>query len=74
MIFADFPGAEHFIDYTESKDIAAEVMKITTHGAHGVLVTAATKEAYGQAPSLLRPMGTCVVVGLPKDPSGKPLS
>jgi len=28
-------GAEHFIDYTTSKDIPAEVMKLTTYGAHG---------------------------------------
>lgn len=62
-------GAEVFIDYTTEKDITAEVMKITTHGAHAVLVTAATKEAYAQAPMLLRPGGTVVVVGLPADPS-----
>lgn len=35
----------------------------------GVLVTAATKQAYDMAPGLLRPNGTVVVVGLPKDPS-----
>lgn len=35
----------------------------------GVLVTAASKEAYDMAGGLLRPMGTVVVVGLPKDPS-----
>jgi len=32
-------------------------------------VTAATKEAYATAASLLRPNGTVVVVGLPKDPT-----
>ncbi len=62
-------GAEEFIDYTKTKDIPAEVLRITTHGAHGVLVTAATKEAYAQAPMLLRPQGTMVVVGLPPDPT-----
>ncbi|KAK5946482.1 hypothetical protein PMZ80_000625 [Knufia obscura] len=62
-------GAEHFIDYTTTKDIPAEVMKLTQYGAHGVLVTAATKEAYSTAASLLRPNGTVVVVGLPKDPT-----
>lgn len=35
-------GAEAFIDFT-TKDIIAEIMRITTYGAHGVLVTAATK-------------------------------
>src|ERR1700761_7290494 len=62
-------GAEEFIDFTKTQDIAAEVMRITKYGAHGVLVTAATKEAYASAPNLLRPGGTVVAVGLPKDPT-----
>ena len=36
-------GAETFIDFATTKDITAEIMGITTYGAHGVLVTAATK-------------------------------
>jgi propanol-preferring alcohol dehydrogenase len=36
-------GAEAFIDFTTTKDITAEIVRITTCGAHGVLVTAATK-------------------------------
>ncbi len=28
-------GAEHFIDFTTTKDIPAEVMKLTKFGAHG---------------------------------------
>jgi len=62
-------GAEQYIDFTQVKDIAAEVMKITTYGAQGVIVFAATKEGYGIAPSLLRPGGTVVAVGLPPDPT-----
>jgi propanol-preferring alcohol dehydrogenase len=62
-------GAEEFIDFTKTQDIAAEVMRITKYGAHGVIVTAATKEAYASAPGLLRPGGTVVAVGLPKDPT-----
>lgn len=62
-------GAEEFIDFQSCKDIPAEVMRITTYGAHAVLVTAATKEAYNGAPALLRPGGTVVAVGLPKDPT-----
>lgn len=60
-------GAEHYIDFLSCKDVAAEVMKLTTFGAHGVIVFAATKEAYGSAPNFLRPGGTVVAVGLPKD-------
>lgn len=62
-------GAEEYIDFTSTKDIAAEIMRITTYGAHGVIVTAATKEAYESAPGFLRPGGTVVAVGLPKDPT-----
>ncbi|KAG9698378.1 alcohol dehydrogenase, partial [Aureobasidium melanogenum] len=60
-------GAEHYIDFLACKDVAAEVMKLTTYGAHGVIVFAATREAYGSAPNFLRPGGTVVAVGLPKD-------
>lgn len=49
------------------KDIPAEVMKITTYGAHGVVVTAATRAAYELAPQVLRVRGRMVCVGLPKD-------
>lgn len=62
-------GAEVCIDFTTCQDIPAQVKKITTYGAHGVVVTAATKEAYASAPMMLRPGGTMVVVGVPKDPS-----
>jgi alcohol dehydrogenase, propanol-preferring len=62
-------GAEEFIDFATTNDITAEIMRITTYGAHGVLVTAATKEAYAAAPGFLRPGGTVVAVGLPKDPT-----
>lgn len=62
-------GAEHFIDFQTVKDIPAEVMKITGLGAHGVVVTAASKEGYASAPSMLRSGGTMVAVGLPIDTS-----
>jgi propanol-preferring alcohol dehydrogenase len=54
-------GAEKFIDFTNCEDVVAEVMKITTWGAHGVIVTAASKEGYESAPMMLRPGGTMVV-------------
>lgn len=60
-------GAEKFIDFTTCSDIVSEVMKITTYGAQGVIVFSATKAGYEQAPHLLRPNGTMVCVGLPKD-------
>lgn len=62
-------GAEVFIDFKTTKDIATQVLKVTTHGAHGVIVTAATRAAYESAPNYLRPNGTVVAVGLPQDPT-----
>jgi propanol-preferring alcohol dehydrogenase len=62
-------GAEVFIDFMTVKDIPAEVVKTTTYGAHAVIVFSATKEGYASAPAMLRPGGTMVAVGLPKDPS-----
>jgi propanol-preferring alcohol dehydrogenase len=62
-------GAEKFIDFTTTSDILSEVTKITTYGAHGVIVFAATKAGYDQAPHFLRPGGTMVCVGLPEDPT-----
>ncbi|PLB53818.1 putative alcohol dehydrogenase [Aspergillus steynii IBT 23096] len=62
-------GAEVVIDFTTTSDIAAEIMTVTKYGAQGVIVTAATKQAYALAPTFLRPNGTVVVVGLPKDAS-----
>lgn len=40
-------GAEHFIDFTTSKDVAKEVMDLTGgHGAHSVIVLTAANGAY----------------------------
>ena len=61
-------GAEEYIDFTQVKDIAAEVMRITKYGAHASIVFAASREAYAVGPQLLRPGGTMVSVGLPTSP------
>ncbi|KAJ9419788.1 hypothetical protein FOXG_06962 [Fusarium oxysporum f. sp. lycopersici 4287] len=60
-------GAEKFIDF--SNDVVAEVMRITTYGAHGVLVAAPPQEAYDLAPSTLRVRGTMVALALPQSPT-----
>lgn len=62
-------GAEHFIDYTTTADLPVEVTRITKYGAHGVIVTAGSREGYATAPSLLRVGGTMVSVGIPADPT-----
>ncbi|EIN08458.1 GroES-like protein [Punctularia strigosozonata HHB-11173 SS5] len=59
-------GAEHWIDFRETKDLVADVKKLTGGlGAHAAVVTAATGAAYNQAVDYLRPGGTLMAVGLP---------
>lgn len=60
-------GAEHFIDFQKTKDLAAEVQKLTTYGAHGCVVFSAVRSGYELGPHTLRPGGTMVAVGLPAD-------
>ena len=60
-------GAEEYIDYTKVQDIPAEVLRITTYGAHGIIVFAASRQGYQVAPALARPGGTIVAVGLPTE-------
>ncbi|KAL5366643.1 putative alcohol dehydrogenase [Aspergillus floccosus] len=52
-------GAEKFINF--SNDVVAEVMRITTYGAQGVLVAAPPQAAYDLAPLTLQVHGTIVV-------------
>ena len=60
-------GAEHFIDHTSSKDVAADVQALTGGlGASAVLVLTAANGAYASGMQLLRFGGTLVCVGLPE--------
>ena len=71
-------GADDFVDFAKTADLKAEIMRITTYGAHSVMVTAYTKEAFDTALPLLRPGGTLVVVGIAHDPKifvgGQPIT
>ena len=51
-------------------DAAAQVVRATDGGAHGVLVTAVSPAAFSQAINMARRRGTVVLVGLP--PGGFP--
>ena len=62
-------GAGVYLDLTTCKGIPAEGKKVTTHEAHGVIVSAATMEGYAMASMVLRPAVTTVAVGLSKDPT-----
>ncbi|OLL22020.1 Alcohol dehydrogenase 3, mitochondrial [Neolecta irregularis DAH-3] len=56
-------GADQFINYKTSIDVAVDVKGITKGGAHIVLVVA-SGNAYTQAISFLRPKGVLIALGL----------
>lgn len=56
-------GAEHVVN--AAKDDPVAFVQETVGGAHGVLVTAVHREAFGQATGMTRRGGTIVFVGLP---------
>jgi propanol-preferring alcohol dehydrogenase len=58
-------GAEAYIDFTQVKDVAEEVLRITGgKGAHGIFVTAGNKAAYESAPKMVRIGGRVMCIGL----------
>lgn len=57
-------GAEVTVN-ARSPDAAAQIVKETSGGAHGVLVTAVSLPAFGQALRMVRRKGTISLVGLP---------
>ncbi len=57
-------GAEIAIN-AKAPDAAAQIVKLTGGGAHGVLVTAVSPPAFNQALQLVRRKGTVSLVGLP---------
>lgn len=57
-------GADVTID-ARASDAASQVIKETSGGAHGVLVTAVSPTAFSQALGMVRRKGTVCLVGLP---------
>jgi len=64
LALARAAGADLAID-ARSPNAIDEVLKATGGGAHGVLVTAVSPPAFGQALQLVRRRGTVSLVGLP---------
>ena len=59
-------GAEAWIDFKETRDLVADVKRLTGGlGAHSAVVTATSPSGYTQAVDYLRPGGTLMAVGLP---------
>jgi propanol-preferring alcohol dehydrogenase len=63
-------GAEIALD--ARKDPVTELQRLIG-GAHGVLVTAVSNEAFHQSIGMLRPHGTCALVGLPPGDFATPI-
>jgi propanol-preferring alcohol dehydrogenase len=60
-------GCEAFVDFTQVKDVAEEVVKICDgKGAHGIFVTATSGSAYASAPMMARIGGKIMCIGLRK--------
>ncbi|KAH9211048.1 chaperonin 10-like protein [Leptodontidium sp. 2 PMI_412] len=59
-------GCEAFVDFSKTKNVEEEVLRITGgEGAHGVFVTATSPSAYKSAPLMVRVGGTVMCIGLP---------
>lgn len=65
-------GSDVIINAKQGDAIEA-VHKVTGGGAHGVLITAASLDAFKQGVGMTRKFGTCVLVGLPPGEFPTPL-
>lgn len=72
LALARASGADVAVN-AKSPDAAASIVKETGGGAHGVLVTAVSPAAFGQALKLVRRKGTVVLVGLPPGEFATPI-
>lgn len=59
-------GADASVDFMETADLTAEVLKITGGGSHGVLVTSSSVRAYEQALTYVRKRGVMICIGISK--------
>ncbi|KAI5963645.1 ADH1 [Candida pseudojiufengensis] len=62
-------GADEFIDFTKSEDVAKDVIEITNGGAHACINVSTSEKAIQQSVSYVRPNGTVVLIGLPPNAS-----
>ena len=65
-------GAD-FVANAATEDAVAKIVKATHGGAHGVLVTAVSTSAFGQAIAMTRRCGTVCLVGLPPGEFATPI-
>jgi alcohol dehydrogenase, propanol-preferring len=72
LALARASGADVAVN-AKSPEAAASIVKETGGGAHGVLVTAVSPAAFGQALKLVRRKGTVALVGLPPGEFATPI-
>ncbi|GMF21187.1 unnamed protein product [Phytophthora lilii] len=60
-------GIKDFIDFKQGNVVEQVRAKTDGRGAHAVVVVADTNESYDDAQQFLRPQGTIVAVGIPKN-------
>jgi propanol-preferring alcohol dehydrogenase len=72
LALARASGADMAVN-AKSPEAAAQIVKETGGGAHGVLVTAVSPAAFGQALKLVRRKGTVALVGLPPGEFSTPI-
>jgi len=60
-------GAQHYVDFTKSKNLVSDVKAATADGLgpHAVILVAVNEKPFQQAAEYVRPRGTVVAIGLP---------
>ncbi|GLA87617.1 hypothetical protein AtubIFM56815_002043 [Aspergillus tubingensis] len=57
-------GVTSYIDFMETPDLTADVIRVTEGGPHGVIVVSSSSRAYEQALTCARKMGIIVCIGI----------
>ncbi|RAK91759.1 alcohol dehydrogenase [Aspergillus costaricaensis CBS 115574] len=57
-------GVTSYIDFMETPDLTADVIRVTDGGPHGVIVVSSSSRAYEQALKYVRKMGIIVCIGI----------
>ncbi|OJZ86993.1 hypothetical protein ASPFODRAFT_207375 [Aspergillus luchuensis CBS 106.47] len=57
-------GVTSYIDFMDTPDLTADVIRVTDGGPHGVIVVSSSSRAYEQALQYVRKMGIIVCIGI----------
>ncbi|KAI1852251.1 hypothetical protein JX266_002429 [Neoarthrinium moseri] len=65
---AEASGAEHVFNSMTDTDYVHKILDITSGGVHAAVNFTASGKAYAATPSIIRPCGILMAVGIPKEP------